>query len=201
MKSLKQTPNLVIAALMCALTCIATMSIQIPTPGLGYIHPGDGMVLLSGILLGPAVGAIAAGTGSMLADLFTGYVIYAVPTLLIKAATAWIAATVFYGFSHGKHTGQSRQAGPKQTKQLPRLVFAGMLAEIQMAAGYFFYKILLTMAGASSFTAQSFHTGLASALADIPSSIIQGISGIVICIVLFPVLIQIPQLYRVRNEI
>ncbi len=58
---------------MAALTCIATMIIHIPTPGLGYIHFGDGMVLLSGILLGPLYGSLSAGIGSMLADVFSGY--------------------------------------------------------------------------------------------------------------------------------
>ncbi len=39
----------------------------------GYVHPGDGMVLLSGWLLGPWWGGAAAGIGSMLVDLLGGY--------------------------------------------------------------------------------------------------------------------------------
>ena len=50
---MKSTKKLVIGALMAALTCIATMIIKIPTPTLGYIHLGDGLVLLCGIVLGP----------------------------------------------------------------------------------------------------------------------------------------------------
>ena len=47
-----QTKKLVLSALFMALTCVATMSIRIPTPGTGgYIHPGDAIVILSGALL------------------------------------------------------------------------------------------------------------------------------------------------------
>ena len=48
---------MVFAALFAALACVATMSLHIPTPGTGgYIHPGDAIVVLSGILLGPVYG-------------------------------------------------------------------------------------------------------------------------------------------------
>ena len=69
---MKSTKKLVIGALMAALTCIATMIIKIPTPTLGYIHLGDGLVLLCGIVLGPLGGALSAGIGSMFADIFSG---------------------------------------------------------------------------------------------------------------------------------
>lgn len=45
--------KLVTAALLAAMTCVATMIIKIPTPTFGYIHPGDGFVLLCGVVLGP----------------------------------------------------------------------------------------------------------------------------------------------------
>ena len=55
------TKTLVMTALLAALTCAATMSIRIPTPGTGgYIHPGDAIVILSGIILGPSLGFLAA---------------------------------------------------------------------------------------------------------------------------------------------
>ena len=46
--------KIVMTALFAALACVATMSIRIPTPGTGgYIHPGDAIVILSGVVLGP----------------------------------------------------------------------------------------------------------------------------------------------------
>ena len=56
--------KLVTAALLAAMTCVATMIIKIPTPTFGYIHPGDGFVLLCGVVLGSLPGALAAGIGS-----------------------------------------------------------------------------------------------------------------------------------------
>mgnify|MGYP001774926226 FL=1 len=65
--------KLVFAALFAALSCVATMVIKIPTPTGGYIHAGDAVVLLSAFLLGPWWGAAAAGLGSCLADILSGY--------------------------------------------------------------------------------------------------------------------------------
>ena len=83
------------AALFAALTCIGTMILKIPTPTLGYIHPGDGFVLLSGLLLGPLWGGLAAGIGSGLSDLIGGYFIYVPATFIIKALTAIVAYFTF----------------------------------------------------------------------------------------------------------
>ena len=58
----KKTLKLVIAALLAAMTCVATMVIKIPlTATGGYINLGDCIVVLSGILLGPLYGGLAAG--------------------------------------------------------------------------------------------------------------------------------------------
>ena len=66
--------KIVMTALFAALACVATMSIRIPTPGTGgYIHPGDAVVILAGIILGPAYGLLAGGVGSAMADLLGGY--------------------------------------------------------------------------------------------------------------------------------
>src|SRR5574344_1143290 len=76
--------KITITALFAALTFVATMVIKIPTPGTsGYIHPGDALVILSGVFLGPVYGFLAAGLGSMLSDLLGGYFLYAPVTFLI----------------------------------------------------------------------------------------------------------------------
>lgn len=80
------TKKMVYTALMTALVFISTYAIKVPVPFTsGYIHPGDSMVFLSGLLLGPAFGAFAAGVGSAFADLLGGYTLWIVPTLIIKA--------------------------------------------------------------------------------------------------------------------
>ena len=79
----KNIRKLVLAALLAALTAVATMIIRSPTPTQGYIHLGDGMVLICGILLGPGLGALAAGIGSMMADLIGGYMAWVPGTFAI----------------------------------------------------------------------------------------------------------------------
>ena len=88
--------KIVLAALFAAFACVATMSIRIPTPGTGgYIHPGDAVVILSGIILGPHWGLLAAGIGSALADLLGGYFIYVPITFVIKGVVAFAAGLIY----------------------------------------------------------------------------------------------------------
>ena len=87
--------RLVLAALFVALACVATMSIRIPTPGTnGYIHPGDAIVILSGVILGPVWGFLAGGIGSALSDLIGGYFMYVPVTFVIKGLIALIAGLI-----------------------------------------------------------------------------------------------------------
>lgn len=46
--------KLVFTSMFTALTCIATMVIQIPSPMNGYLNLGDAAVLLGAWILGPA---------------------------------------------------------------------------------------------------------------------------------------------------
>ena len=58
--------KLILTALFAALACIATMIMKIPTPGTGgYIHVGDAIVILSGVVLGPWYGFAAADRKSV----------------------------------------------------------------------------------------------------------------------------------------
>ena len=84
MKNKNATQKLVLAALLAALTCVATMIITIPSPLKGYLNLGDSVVLLAGWMLSPVYGFLAAGLGSALADMFSGYVIYAPATFVIN---------------------------------------------------------------------------------------------------------------------
>ena len=88
--------KIVMAALFAALACAATMSIRIPTPGTGgYIHPGDAIVILSGVVLGPVWGLLAGGIGSALADLLGGYLTYVPITFVIKGLVALTAGLIY----------------------------------------------------------------------------------------------------------
>ena len=92
--------KLVLAALMAALTYVATSIVQIPSPMQGYVNLGDCIVLLSGWILGPWWGAAAGGIGSMLVDLLGGYGHYAPGTLVIKGCMALVAALIVKAIRH-----------------------------------------------------------------------------------------------------
>ena len=85
----KKLTTSVTAAMLAALTCIATMVIKVPTIGTnGYVNIGDSVVVLSMWILGNPYGALAAGIGSGLADLISGYGSYVPGTAVIKFAMA-----------------------------------------------------------------------------------------------------------------
>lgn len=165
--------KIIFAALMAALTTVATMIIRIPTPTQGYIHLGDGMVLLCGALLGPGLGALAAGIGSMLSDLFAGYMSYVPGTFVIKALTAMVGGWLYFRLS----AGADRRAVPI------RVVLSGIPAEAVMVIGYFLYEMGMEVAMGSNAAAA------ATAVAvGIPMNIVQGVAGVIVCAVLLPVL-------------
>ena len=158
--------KLILAALFAALSCVATMSIRIPTPGTsGYIHPGDAIVILSGIILGPVWGFLAGGIGSALSDLIGGYFIYVPITFVIKGLVALAA-----GLLHQK-------VGKNQKSRYIAVILGGVADIILVAGGYFVCEFFIYGAGAA---------------ASIPANIIQGVGGLVISCILYPILISIP---------
>ena len=155
----KKIRKLVLAALLAALVCVATMVVRIPSPMQGYVNLGDCFVLLSGWLLGPWYGFAAGGIGSMLADLFLGYAHYAPGTLVIKGLVALLAALLY------EKLGRSSAAR----------IASGVAGEIVMVLGYFGYASMLLGKGLA-------------AVASIPGNIFQGAVGLVVGVVLVTVL-------------
>ena len=92
-----QTKQLIYAAVFAALCFAVTYVVVIPMP-YGYLNFGDVIVLLCSWFLGP-IGAIAAGVGCALADLLSGYAIYAPATFVIKSVVAIVGYTLFCLFS------------------------------------------------------------------------------------------------------
>lgn len=174
----------VIAAMFTALTMVATMVFTIPTPTLGYIHMGDAFVLLSGALLGPFYGAIAAGLGSALSDLLLGYTISAVPTFIIKGLTALIAA---FFVRKAKNTKPGRIS--------PLMIGGFLLAELNMVAGYFLYSYLKFCILNGSFEKSTSYGGLTHALSGLPFNFAQAVCGTVLALILYPLLHKLLKRY------
>ncbi|MBQ8201743.1 MAG: ECF transporter S component [Clostridia bacterium] len=114
--------KLTFTGLMAALICVLTIFPHIPIPaGSGYIHLGDGMILLAAMVIGP-MAIPAAALGSALADLFSGFALYAPATFVIKglvALTAWL----LYRKGH-----------------IIRTLLSFIAAEVLMVAGYFIFE-------------------------------------------------------------
>ena len=131
--------KLILAALFAALSCVATMSIRIPTPGTGgYIHPGDAIVILSGVILGPVWGFLAGGIGSALSDLIGGYFIYVPITFVIKGLVA-LAAGLLY-----------QKIGKNQKSRYIAVILGGVADIILVAGGYFVCEFFIYGAGAAA---------------------------------------------------
>ena len=160
MKNSQATKRIVIAAMLAALTCVATVIIKIPSPLKGYLNLGDCVVLLAGWMLGPVYGFLAAGIGSALADLFSGYIVYVPATFVIKGLMALVA---FYGFKllRGK------------IGNLPSRIVAGAVAELVMIGGYFVFE--------------GFLYGFAPSVVNIPANGVQGVAGLILGCVLIKV--------------
>lgn len=152
----KLTPQVIaLSGILAAIIFIATYLFKIPMPT-GYVHLGDGFILLSAAMLGwPAV--LAAGLGSMLADLLAGYTLYMLPTFLIKGVMAAIAVI----------------ASRKETT-IRQILFM-LLAELFMVAGYFVTEWLIL------------GYGWAAATSGLIGNVMQGLSGLAVWVVLTPV--------------
>ena len=156
-----KTKKIVMASLVAALACVATMVIKIPSPLKGYLNLGDCIVLVAGWMLSPTYGFRAAGLGSALADLFSGYLTYTAATFIIKGIMALIA---FYGFKllHNK------------LGNLPSRIISGVLAEIIMVLGYFIFE--------------GFLYGFLPSMVNIPANGVQGIAGLIIGVLLVKII-------------
>lgn len=154
----KLTRKLVLGALFTALICVVTLAVKFPVPGAtgAYVNAGDGIIYAAGLVLSGPWAAVAAGIGSMLADLIVGAAIYAPATLVIKAVMGLVVGMALYG----------RKAN------IIRYIAFMVLASLIMTAGYGVYEYFI----------YSPH-GVA-ALANLPFNLIQAVGGVIIGLLL-----------------
>ncbi len=155
-----KTQKIVMSALLAALCCVATMIIKIPSPLKGYLNLGDCIVLLSGWMLSPLYGFLAAGVGSALADIFSGYITYAPATFIIKGLMALIAYFCF-------------KILQSKIGNLPSRIISGIVAEVIMILGYFVFE--------------GFLYGFIPSIVNIPANAVQGVAGLILGTVLIKV--------------
>lgn len=124
-QNLSRSLSLAMGGMLAALIFVATCFLKLPIPmSGGYVHLGDGFILLGAALLG-FLSVPAAALGSLLSDLLLGYTAYALPTFFLKGAVAAVAV-----------------AAMKRHHLLPRALLL-LLAEAVMVGGYFLVEWLL----------------------------------------------------------
>ena len=155
----------VTTAMMTAMVMIATTFFKVPN-AMGYIHLGDGFVLLAAIILPKKYACFAGGVGAVLADIYGGYAVWAPWTFVIKIVMVLIVQ-LFFDFltkraSNGKHI--AKIAGIPFAE-----LFAYVLAVLWTVSGY--------------YVAQGFISGnWIAPVADVPGNVLQAAVGSIIAI-------------------
>lgn len=128
--SKNSTVNISITGLMAALVFLATMffKVQIPVGGdktmLGFANV---FCILSGLLLGPVYGGLAAGIGSALFDLLGGWASSAPVTLVTKFLMAFFCGLIVWGAKNGG-------------KKLSRVIVGAVTGSLSYCALYIAYS-------------------------------------------------------------
>lgn len=87
----KKLRSIALSGVLAAIVFVFTAFVQVPVPAAGlsgYVHLGDAFVYLAACLLPYPWGVGAAAVGAGMADVLTGYAVWAPGTLLIKALMA-----------------------------------------------------------------------------------------------------------------
>ncbi len=143
----------VYSAYFAAFIFLGTHLVKLPL-AIGYIHIGDVFILLAAYLIGGGHAIAASLVGSVLADLLSGYAIYAPATLVIKSTMALIIVLACR-FGRGS-----------TFKKLLHFSIGAVLAELAMVLGYYLFEAILY--------------GFSAAFASIPGNALQGVFATVV---------------------
>ncbi len=149
--------KIAVTSLLIAVVAVATLAVRIPIVGTrGYFNLGDSAIFISALLFGPLAGAAAGGVGSALADLLSGYTVYAPFTLVIKGIEGFLVGRIFSAFGTDLRRGRGVLAA----------AFAVLLGGAWMMTGY--------------LIAERFMVGWPAALSELPWNFFQAIFGLAI---------------------
>jgi uncharacterized membrane protein len=140
--------TLAVIAIMVAVVAVLTFAVQIPIPATGgYVHFGDVGVYFSALALGPIIGAIAGGVGCAVADIVSGYAVWAPLTLIAHGLQGLLAG--YFGYKRG----------------LTGMIVGWAIGSIALIAVYFFGEWFI------------YGLGLAGALAEVGPNFVQVLVG------------------------
>jgi uncharacterized membrane protein len=146
-------------ALMAAIIFVVTYIVRIPMPiaSGGYLNIGDTPLYIAAYLLGGPAGAVAGALGSAMSDLAAGYVMYALPTAIIKGTMGFVCGVIM---------NQARPGG------LKRFILASVLGGAIMVGGYAIFETLFF--------------NLNQAIVTVPFNCVQWAGGVAAATALFP---------------
>lgn len=147
------TKKVALNGLMMALVFLATRFTSIPGP-VGYFNIGDVVIMIAAVLLGKNSGFLAGSVGSALADLYSGYGIFAPVTFVVKGLEGYITGMI---------------ASPREGKKPGEFVkiAAVVSGAVMMIAGYFFAELYILSIFDKTF-------GYAAAIKDLVPNLVQG---------------------------
>ncbi len=134
--------RMALSGIFAALVFVFTAYLHIPSHT-GYTHVGDGFIYLAACLLPLPYAVFVGAVGALLADLLTGFAIWAPGSVIIKAAA------VFFFTCKGKRI------------LTPRNTLALLPACLLCIGGYYLYESLITgnflapLAGIPGYITQS----------------------------------------------
>jgi uncharacterized membrane protein len=151
------TKEIAAIAVMGALTTVATMMIQVPFPATGgYFNLGDAVVVATALLFGPIIGAIAGGLGSGLADLLGGWMLFVIPTTIIKGMEGYIVGYI---------------AGDPVNRSFMKTIIAWIAGGVVIVVGYFIAEAF--------FLGMGIEAALAEMIINIPQAIGSGLGVLI----------------------
>ena len=106
-----------------------------------------------------------------MAYLLGGYFIYVPITFAVKGLIAFIAGMIYH------------KLGKTSKTQYTAVILGGITDIILVAGGYFLCEIPLY--------------GASAAAASIPANLIQGLGGLIIAFVLYPLLLAVPDIRKI----
>ncbi len=170
---LQSTSLLVFTALLTAMTTLATMFFKFPI-GNGYIHLGDAFILLSAMIL-PRKHAIFAGSvGACLADLLSGYAVWAPWSFAIKLVVVLIMQGAL-------HFASKTTEDKMHILNVPAMEFVGFIVSaVWTVLAYYvaeglIYGNWITPLASAPFNA--IQVGVGAALAVLLSQLLYRIAG------------------------
>jgi len=164
--------TLATTGIMTALVLGLTLVHVAQTPIGGYIHLGDVAIVFTALAFGPWAGLIAGGAGTGLADVVSGYAIFAPLSLIVHGAQGFMIGWI-----------------ARQNATSVRTVIALIVGWCILVAGYFLGESLIPIFG-----------GMAYALTEVPWNAVQGLVGTSGVVVYLAVARAYPRLRHSASE-